>query len=154
MRTIMRNGYEFLEKMKTSHFFSIRHLGRYLCCFYGTFTFFICKTHHAWPIKFHTAAKPGVKRKCDNDAQNKNNEKYEANRKRLFLSSWDTDRHWLQNDLCFIKSWTFLNFNSRYFLVCFLRAMTVLWAVYCDSITLTASICTLDFSWSDTVLIL
>ena len=44
MRTIMRNGYEFLEKMKTSHFFSIRHLGRYLCCFYGTFTFFIGKT--------------------------------------------------------------------------------------------------------------
>ena len=54
--------------------------------------------HHARPIKFHTAAKPGVKRKCDNDALNKNNEKYEANRKRLFLSSWDTDRHWLQND--------------------------------------------------------
>jgi hypothetical protein len=47
------------------------------------------------PIKFHTAAKPGVKRKSDNDAQNKNNEKYEANRKRLFLSSWDTERHWL-----------------------------------------------------------
>ena len=54
--------------------------------------------HHAWPIKFHTAAKPRVKRKHDNDAQNKNNEKYEANKKWLFLSSWTTDRHWLQND--------------------------------------------------------
>jgi hypothetical protein len=32
----------------------------------------------SWPIKFHIAAKPGVKRKSDNDAQNKNNEKYEA----------------------------------------------------------------------------
>ena len=50
------------------------------------------------PIKFHTAAKLGVKRKSDNDAQNKNNEKYEANRKRLFLSSRATERHWLQND--------------------------------------------------------
>jgi hypothetical protein len=30
------------------------------------------------PIKFHTAAKPDVKRKSDNDAQNKNTEKYEA----------------------------------------------------------------------------
>jgi hypothetical protein len=49
-------------------------------------------------LKFHTAAKPGVMRKSDNDAQNKNNEKYESNRKRLFLSSWATDRHWLQND--------------------------------------------------------
>jgi hypothetical protein len=39
-----------------------------------------------------------VKRKRDNDAQNKNNEKYEANKKWLFLSSWTTDRHWLQND--------------------------------------------------------
>jgi hypothetical protein len=29
------------------------------------------------PIKFHIAAKPGVKRKSDNDAQNKNTEKYE-----------------------------------------------------------------------------
>jgi hypothetical protein len=48
------------------------------------------------PLKFHTAAKPGVMRKSDNDAQNKNNEKYESNRKRLFLSSWATDRHWLQ----------------------------------------------------------
>jgi hypothetical protein len=37
--------------------------------------------HHAWPIKFHTAAKPGVKRKRDNDAQNKNN----AAMKRCFL---------------------------------------------------------------------
>jgi hypothetical protein len=54
--------------------------------------------HHAWLIKFHTAAKPGVKRKRDNDARNKNNEKYEANRKWLFLSSWATDRHRLQND--------------------------------------------------------
>ena len=52
----------------------------------------------SWPIKFHTTAKPGVKRKSDNDAQNKNNEKYESNRKRLFLSSWATDRPWLQND--------------------------------------------------------
>jgi hypothetical protein len=49
------------------------------------------------PIKFQTAAKPGVKRKSDNDAQNKNNEKYEANRKWLFLSSW-ADRPWLQNN--------------------------------------------------------
>ena len=49
-------------------------------------------------LKFHTAAKPGVLRKSDNDAQNKNNEKYESNRKRLFLSSQATDRHWLQND--------------------------------------------------------
>jgi hypothetical protein len=38
----------------------------------------------SWPIKFHTAAKPDVKRKSDNDAQNKNNEKYEAYRKQLF----------------------------------------------------------------------
>jgi hypothetical protein len=47
-----------------------------------------------WPIKFPTAAKPGVKRKSDTDAQIKNNEKYEANyiRKRLFLSSWATDK--------------------------------------------------------------
>jgi len=52
----------------------------------------------SWPIKFHTAATPGVKRKSNNDAQNKNNEKYEANRKRLFLSSWATDRLWLKND--------------------------------------------------------
>ena len=52
----------------------------------------------SWPIKFHTAAKPGVKRKSNKDAQNKNNEKYEAYRKRLFLSSWATDIHWLQND--------------------------------------------------------
>jgi ribosomal protein S6 len=28
----------------------------------------------SWPIKFHTAAKPGVKRKSNNDAQNKNND--------------------------------------------------------------------------------
>jgi hypothetical protein len=42
-------------------------------------------------IKFHTAAKPGVKRKSNKDAQNKNNEKYEAYRKQLFLSSWATD---------------------------------------------------------------
>jgi hypothetical protein len=49
------------------------------------------------PLKVHTAAKPSVMR-SDNDAQNKNNEKYEFNRKRLFLSSWATDRHWLQND--------------------------------------------------------
>jgi hypothetical protein len=34
----------------------------------------------SWPIKFYTAAKPGGKRKSDNDAQNKNNEKDEANR--------------------------------------------------------------------------
>ena len=54
--------------------------------------------HHAWPIKFHTAVKPGVKMKRDNDARNKNNEKYEANRKWLFLSSWATERHRLQND--------------------------------------------------------
>lgn len=46
----------------------------------------------------YAVAKPGVKRKSDNDAQNKHNEKYEANRKRLFLSSWATDRSWLQND--------------------------------------------------------
>ena len=39
-----------------------------------------------------------MKRKCDNDDQNKNNEKYEANKKQLFLSSWATDRHWLQNN--------------------------------------------------------
>jgi hypothetical protein len=38
----------------------------------------------SWLIKFHTAAKPNVKRKSDNDAQNKNNEKYEAYRKQLF----------------------------------------------------------------------
>jgi hypothetical protein len=25
----------------------------------------------SWPIKFHTTAKPGVKRKSDNDAQKK-----------------------------------------------------------------------------------
>jgi hypothetical protein len=37
------------------------------------------------PIKFHTAAKPGVKRKSDNDAQNKNTKKYEANRKRFII---------------------------------------------------------------------
>jgi hypothetical protein len=41
----------------------------------------------SWPIKFHTAAKLGVKRKSNNDAHNKNTEKYEAYRKRLFLSS-------------------------------------------------------------------
>jgi hypothetical protein len=41
----------------------------------------------SWPIKFHTAAKLGVKRKSNNDAHNKNNEKYEAYRKPLFLSS-------------------------------------------------------------------
>ena len=52
----------------------------------------------SWPIKFHTTAKPGVKRKSDKDAQNQNNEKYESNRKRLFLSSWDTDRPCLPND--------------------------------------------------------
>ena len=40
----------------------------------------------------------GVKRKSNNDARNKNNEKYEAYRKWLFLSSWATDRPWLQND--------------------------------------------------------
>jgi hypothetical protein len=39
----MRNGYEFPEKKKTS-FFNIGHLGRYLCCFYRTSTFFIGKT--------------------------------------------------------------------------------------------------------------
>ena len=39
----MRNGYEFPEKIKTSHFFF--NLGRYLCCFYRTFTFFIGKTN-------------------------------------------------------------------------------------------------------------
>jgi hypothetical protein len=44
MKTIMRNGYELPEKMKTSHFFLIGHLGRYLCCFYLTFTFFIGKS--------------------------------------------------------------------------------------------------------------
>jgi hypothetical protein len=33
MRTIMRNRYEFREKNETSHFFTIRHLCRYLCCF-------------------------------------------------------------------------------------------------------------------------
>ena len=52
----------------------------------------------SWPIKFHTAAKPGMKRKSDNDAQNKNNEKHKANRNRLFLSCWATDRLWLQNE--------------------------------------------------------
>ena len=52
----------------------------------------------SWPIKFRTAAKPGVKRKSDKDTQNKYNEKYEGNRKRLFLISWATDRPWLQND--------------------------------------------------------
>jgi hypothetical protein len=45
-----------------------------------------------------TAAKLGVKRKSNNDAQNKNNEKYEAYRKWLFLSSWATDGLWPQND--------------------------------------------------------
>jgi hypothetical protein len=30
--------------------------------------------------------------------KNKNNEKYEAYRKLLFLSSWDTDIPWLQNE--------------------------------------------------------
>jgi hypothetical protein len=35
-----------------------------------------------------------VKRKSDNDAQNKNTEKYEAYMKWLFLSSRATDRHW------------------------------------------------------------
>lgn len=51
------------------------------------------------PIKFPLAAKPVVKRKCnDIDAQNKHHEQYEANRKQLFLSSWTTDRPWLQND--------------------------------------------------------
>ena len=39
-----------------------------------------------------------MKKKSDNDAQNKNNENYEAHRKRLFLSSWATDIPWLQND--------------------------------------------------------
>jgi hypothetical protein len=39
----------------------------------------------SWPIKLHTAAEPGVKRKSNKDAQNKNDEKYEAYRKRLFL---------------------------------------------------------------------
>jgi DNA recombination-dependent growth factor C len=29
----------------------------------------------SWPIKFHTASKLGVKRKSNNDALNKNNEK-------------------------------------------------------------------------------
>jgi hypothetical protein len=53
-------------------------------------------------------------------------------------------RYW---PIVLIKAWTFLNFNSRSFLVCSLRAMTVLWAVvccvnacFCDSITLTASV--------------
>jgi hypothetical protein len=42
IKTIMRNGYEFpRKKMKTSHLFLVGHLGRYLCCFYRTFTFFI-----------------------------------------------------------------------------------------------------------------
>jgi hypothetical protein len=36
-----------------------------------------------------------VKRRSDNDVQNKNNEKYETYRKQLFLSSWATDRPWL-----------------------------------------------------------
>jgi len=58
----------------------------------------ITNNKQAWPIKFHTATKMGVKRKSNKDAQNKNNEKYEAYRKRLFLSSWATDRPWLQND--------------------------------------------------------
>ena len=39
----------------------------------------------SWPIKFYTATKLGVKRKSNNDALNKNNEKYEAYRKWLFL---------------------------------------------------------------------
>ena len=33
---LCRMGTNFRKKWKTSHFFSIRHLGRYLCCFYGT----------------------------------------------------------------------------------------------------------------------
>ena len=37
-------------------------------------------------LKFHTTAKPGVLRKSDIDAHKKNNEKYESNRKRLFLT--------------------------------------------------------------------
>jgi hypothetical protein len=44
MRTILRNGNEFPEKNENIAFFSIGHLGRYLCCFYLTFTFFIGKT--------------------------------------------------------------------------------------------------------------
>ena len=40
-KTIMWNGYEFPENMKTLHFFLIGHLGRYLCCFYRTFTFLV-----------------------------------------------------------------------------------------------------------------
>jgi hypothetical protein len=51
-----------------------------------------------------------------------------------------------------IKAWTFVNFNS--FLVCSLRDMPICFFCFYDFITLTASIYSPEFSWSDTVLIL
>ena len=69
----------------------------------------------SWPIKFHTAAKPGVKRKSNKNAQNKNNEKYEAYRKQLFLSSWATDGY--KYKMTTKKEWlaTFvLNITAQY----------------------------------------
>lgn len=53
-----------------------------------------------FPIIFHPQLSQWCqKRKCnDTDVKNKYHEQYEANRKQLFLSSWTTDRSWLQND--------------------------------------------------------
>jgi hypothetical protein len=43
MRTIMWNGYKFLEKMK-HHIFLKSDIWTDICCFYRTFTFLIDKT--------------------------------------------------------------------------------------------------------------
>jgi hypothetical protein len=42
----------------------------------------------AWPIQFHTDAKPGIKRKVDPLPHVDKKKKYEETRKRLFLESW------------------------------------------------------------------
>lgn len=52
----------------------------------------------AWPIQFHTDAKPGVKRKVDPLPHVDKKKKYEETRKHLFLESWNDNRPWLRND--------------------------------------------------------
>ena len=52
----------------------------------------------AWPIQFHTDAKPGIKRKVDPLPHVDKKKKYEETRKRLFLESWNNNRPWLRND--------------------------------------------------------
>ena len=76
----------------------------------------------SWPIKLHTAAKPGVKRKSNKDAQNKNDEKYEAYRKRLFLkqlgyrqilvTKWRRKRNDLQNLCWTLRTNTGISFKN------------------------------------------